>query len=145
MGLQFHPEVEHSKHGKSILDFFYQKIAKLTKDWNANEMLEEAFSMVREVGEKKVLCAFSGGVDSLVAATLSQRVLGNNLFCFFVDNGLLRTQDYIHIEKLKKETSLNIEIIDAKKDFLEALKNVSEPEAKRKIIGKMFIEIFEKK
>lgn len=145
MGLQFHPEVEHSKHGKSVLDYFYQKIAKLSKDWNASEMLEEAFEMVKEVGDKKVLCAFSGGVDSLVAATLSQKILGNNLYCFFVDNGLLRTQDYIHIEKLKKETTLNIEVIDAKKEFLGALENVSEPEAKRKIIGKMFIEIFEKK
>ncbi len=145
MGLQFHPEVEHSKHGKSVLDYFYQKIAKLSKDWNASEMLEEAFAMVKEVGDKKVLCAFSGGVDSLVAATLSQKILGDNLYCFFVDNGLLRTQDYIHIEKLKKETSLNIEVIDAKSEFLGALASVSEPEAKRKIIGKMFIEIFEKK
>lgn len=145
MGLQFHPEVEHSKHGKSILDFFYQTIAKLSNDWNASEMLEEAFAMVKEVGDKKVLCAFSGGVDSLVAATLSQRVIGDNLYCFFVDNGLLRTQDYIHIEKLKNETSLNIDVIDAKKEFLGALTNVSEPEEKRKIIGKMFIEVFEKK
>ncbi len=145
MGLQFHPEVEHSKHGKSILDFFYQKIAKLTKDWSASEMLEEAQAMVRGVGDKKVLCAFSGGVDSLVAATLAQRILGDNLYCFFVDNGLLRPQDYEHITKLKKETNLNIEVIDAQLDFLGALNKVSEPEAKRKIIGKMFIEIFEKK
>ena len=145
MGLQFHPEVEHSKHGKSILDFFYQKIAHLSKDWSANEMLEEAFSMVKNIGDKKVLCAFSGGVDSLVAATLSHKILGDNLYCFFVDNGLLRTQDYIHIEKLKKETKLNIEIIDAKANFLDALTGVDEPEKKRKIIGAMFIEIFEKK
>ena len=145
MGLQFHPEVEHSKHGKSILEFFYQEIAKLEKDWNASEMLEEAFSMVKEVGDKKVLCAFSGGVDSLVAATLAQKIIGDNLYCFFVDNGLLRPQDYTHIKKLKKETNLNIEVIDAKLEFLNVLEKVSEPEAKRKIIGKMFIEIFEKK
>jgi GMP synthase (glutamine-hydrolysing) len=145
MGLQFHPEVEHSKHGKAILDYFYQKVAKLKKDWDASGMLEEAFDMVKEIGEKKVLCAFSGGVDSLVAATLSQKVLGDNLHCFFVDNGLLRIQDYTHIKILKKETNLNIEIIDAKNDFLNALKGVDEPEQKRKIIGKMFIEIFEKK
>ncbi|MBC7715026.1 MAG: glutamine-hydrolyzing GMP synthase [Rhizobacter sp.] len=145
MGLQFHPEVEHSKHGKSILNYFYAKVANLTKDWNASEMLEEAFDMVKEVGDKKVLCAFSGGVDSLVAATLSHKILGDNLHCFFVDNGLLRTQDYIHIEKLKKNTTLNIEVIDAKDDFLNALKGQSDPEVKRKTIGKMFIEIFEKK
>lgn len=145
MGLQFHPEVEHSKHGKSILNYFYQKVANLSKDWNANEMLEEAFEMVREIGDKKVLCAFSGGVDSLVAATLSERILGKNLYCFFVDNGLLRIQDYNHIQKLKRDTNLNIEIIDAKADFLNALKGVDEPEQKRKIIGRMFIEIFEKK
>ncbi len=145
MGLQFHPEVEHSKHGKSILNYFYKTIANLSKDWNASEMLEEAFDMVREVGDKKVLCAFSGGVDSLVAASLSQKILGDNLYCFFVDNGLLRTQDYIHIEKLKRDTTLNIEVIDAKEDFLNALKGISEPEAKRKTIGRMFIEIFEKK
>lgn len=145
MGLQFHPEVEHSKHGKAILDYFYQSVAKLEKDWNPTEMLEEAFEMVREIGDKKVLCAFSGGVDSLVAATLSHKILGDNLHCFFVDTGLLRTQDYIHIEKLKIETALNIEIIDAKNDFLSSLKGIDEPEQKRKIIGKMFIEIFEKK
>ena len=145
MGLQFHPEVEHSKHGKSILEFFYQEIANLSKDWNASEMLEEAFSMVKEVGDKKVLCAFSGGVDSLVAATLAHKILGDNLYCFFVDNALLRPQDYLHIDKLKKDTNLNIEVIDAKLDFLNALDKVSEPEAKRKIIGKMFIEVFEKK
>lgn len=145
MGLQFHPEVEHSKHGKAILNFFYQKVANLTKDWNASEMLEEAFEMVRAVGDKKVLCAFSGGVDSLVAATLSQKVLGDNLHCFFVDNGLLRIQDYNHIQKLKRDTNLNIEIVDAKEAFLGALKGVDEPEQKRKIIGRLFIEIFEKK
>ena len=145
MGLQFHPEVEHSKHGKSILNYFYQKVANLSKDWNASEMLEEAFEMVREIGDKKVLCAFSGGVDSLVAATLSERILGKNLHCFFVDNGLLRIQDYNHIQKLKRDTNLNIEIVDAKDDFLNALKGVDEPEQKRKIIGRMFIEIFEKK
>jgi GMP synthase (glutamine-hydrolysing) len=145
MGLQFHPEVEHSKHGKLILNYFYQNIAKLNQDWNASEMLEEAFEMVKEVGSKKVLCAFSGGVDSLVAATLSHKIIGENLHCFFVDNGLLRIQDYTHIELLKKETNLNIEIIDAKEDFLSALKDISDPELKRKTIGRLFIEVFEKK
>jgi GMP synthase (glutamine-hydrolysing) len=145
LGLQFHPEVEHSKNGKMILEYFYNDIAKIKKDWNAEGMLQEALEVVNIAKDKKVLCAFSGGVDSLVAAMLAQKVLGENLHCFFVDNGLLRFQDYDHINKLQKQTNLNIEIIDAKKDFLTALSGVDEPEAKRKIIGKMFIEIFERK
>jgi GMP synthase (glutamine-hydrolysing) len=145
MGLQFHPEVEHSKNGKMILEYFYTEVAHLTKDWNADGMIDEAINVVKIAQHKKVLCAFSGGVDSLVAATLAQKVLGDNLHCFFVDNGLLRFQDYEHIKKLQEETYLKIEVIDAKSDFLKALGDVSEPEAKRKIIGKMFIEIFERK
>ena len=145
MGLQFHPEVEHSKHGKLVLDFFYREIAGLKSDWNAEEMLVEALDMVKKIGDKKVLCAFSGGVDSLVAATLAEKVLGKNLHCFFVDNGLLRLQDYHHIKKLQEQTYLKIEVIDAKTDFYNALKGIDDPEKKRKIIGKMFIEIFERK
>ncbi len=145
MGLQFHPEVEHSKQGKLILDYFYRDVADLETDWNAEEMLIEALSLVKKVGDKKVLCAFSGGVDSLVAATLAAKVLGGNLHCFFVDNGLLRIQDYHHIKKLQEQTYLKIEIIDAKEDFLQALKDVDDPEKKRKIIGKKFIDIFERK
>ncbi len=145
MGLQFHPEVEHSKHGKHVLQYFYKSIAGLTPDWDAKEMLEEAFTLVKAVGDKKVLCAFSGGVDSLVAATLSEKILGKNLYCFFVDTGLLRLQDYKHIKLLQENTNLNIEIIDAKNEFHSALQGIDEPEEKRKIIGKMFIEIFDKK
>ena len=145
MGLQFHPEVEHSKYGKQILEYFYNDIAEIKKDWNAEGMLVESLDLVKKVGDKKVLCAFSGGVDSLVAATLAGKVLGENLHCFFVDNGLLRIQDYHHIKMLQKQTYLKIELIDAQADFLNALKGVDEPEKKRKIIGKMFIEIFEKK
>ena len=145
LGLQFHPEVEHSVHGKHILKSFYENIALLKSDWSSNEMLKEAESLVREIGDKKVLCAFSGGVDSLVAASLSEKILGKNLYCFFVDNGLLRLQDYHHISKLKIETTLHIEVIDAKELFYEALKGKSDPEEKRKIIGRLFIEIFEAK
>lgn len=145
LGLQFHPEVEHSKHGKTILEYFYKEIAELKCDWNAQSMMEEALDIVKKGSDKNVLCAFSGGVDSLVAATLAQKVLGEKLHCFFIDNGLLRIQDYQHITKLKNETYLKIEIVDAKKEFYEALKGVSDPEQKRKIIGRTFVEIFEKK
>jgi GMP synthase (glutamine-hydrolysing) len=128
-----------------ILEYFYSSIARLTKDWSAEGMLHEALELVKVAKNKKVLCAFSGGVDSLVAAILAQKVLGEDLHCFFVDNGLLRFQDYEHLKKLKSETYLKIETIDAKKDFLNALSGVDDPEQKRKIIGKMFIEIFERK
>jgi GMP synthase (glutamine-hydrolysing) len=108
-------------------------------------MLIEAMDLVKTVGDSKVLCAFSGGVDSLVAATIAHRVIGKNVYCFFVDHGLLRPQDHIHMETLKKETPLNIEIIDASKIFLSKLKGVDDPEEKRKVIGHTFIEVFEEK
>ena len=145
MGLQFHPEVEHSKNGKILLEYFLSSVAGISKDWDTALMLDEALSVVQPCVDKKVLCAFSGGVDSLVAAVLAQKILKDNLYCFFVDTGLLRLQDYDHIKKLKEQTGLKIEIIDARFDFLSALKGISEPEAKRKIIGKVFIDVFEKK
>lgn len=145
LGLQFHPEVEHSEHGKDILHYFLKDVAKLETDWGANEMLEEAKELVRGVEKSKVLCAFSGGVDSLVAATLSHEVLGENVYCFFVDHGLLRPQDYGHIETLKNETSLNIEVLNVKELFFNKLKGLSDPEDKRKAIGNTFIEVFEQK
>jgi len=145
MGLQFHPEVEHSKQGKLILDYFYREVAGIKSDWSAEEMLVDALEMVKKIEDKKVLCAFSGGVDSLVAAMLAHKVLGENLHCFFVDNGLLRIQDYHHIKKLQEHTYLKIEIVDAKKDFYDALSGVDDPEKKRKIIGKLFIDVFEAK
>lgn len=145
MGLQFHPEVEHSEHGKDILKYFYSDIAKLKEDWDASEMLKEANELVKTVGDDFVLCAFSGGVDSLVAATIAHHVIGKKLHCFFVDNGLLRPQDYGHIQTLKNYTDLNIEIIDAKDIFYKNLRGTNDPEQKRKIIGKTFIEVFETK
>jgi GMP synthase (glutamine-hydrolysing) len=145
LALQFHPEVEHSEHGKDILRYFYEDIAKLKSDWSAKTMLVEAKALAKTVGDEYVLCAFSGGVDSLVAATLCHEVLGDKVYCFFVDNGLLRPQDYHHIELLKKETPLNIEVIDAKELFLGKLAGEGDPETKRKAIGATFIEVFEKK
>lgn len=145
MALQFHPEVEHSEHGKDILNHFYKDLAKLDQDWSAATMLEEAKELAKTVGDDFVLCAFSGGVDSLVAATLCHEVLGDKVHCFFVDHGLLRPQDYNHIELLKKETPLNIEVVTVKDFFLDKLEGVGDPEKKRKLIGNLFIEVFEQK
>lgn len=145
LGLQFHPEVHHTVHGKDILKYFLTDIAKLDTDWSSQTMLETSMSEVSAVKGSKVLCAFSGGVDSLVAAILTHRVIGTDLYCFFVDNGLLRPQDLHHIRLLIEKTPLRIEIIDAKEKFLKALSGESGPEQKRKIIGKTFIDVFEAK
>ena len=145
-GLQFHPEVAHSQFGDQILRYFLTNIAHLNSDWNASTMLEEALSEVKKIGDQKVLCAFSGGVDSLVAASLAQHALKKDqLYCFFVDNGLLRPQDYHHIETLQKQSTLNIEVIDAKEIFYQKVFGLSDPEQKRKAIGNTFIEVFENK
>jgi len=145
MALQFHPEVEHTEHGKDILEHFFKDIAKLTINWSNEIMLEGCMEEVREVKGSKVLCAFSGGVDSLVAATIAHKELGDDLYCFFVDNGLLRPQDYHHIKILQEQTPLNIEFVDAKELFFSKLAGVPEPEKKRKAIGTTFIEVFEEK
>lgn len=145
LGLQFHPEVDHSEHGKDLLNYFFENIAGLKKDWSAKQMLKEANELVNTIGDSNVLCAFSGGVDSLVAATLTHKIVGKNMYCFFVDQGLLRPQDHEHIKLLQEETPLNIEVIDAKEIFTKRLKGLSDPEDKRKAIGKTFIEVFEEK
>lgn len=145
MGLQFHPEVSQTEYGQEILRSFLKDMAGLDENWTTDSMYEYAVEDIRKVKGEKVLCAFSGGVDSLVAATLTAEVIQEDLFCFFVDQGLLRPQDRQHIVDLKRETSLHIEIIDAEEQFLEKLKGVSDPEEKRKIIGNTFIEVFEQK
>lgn len=143
LGLQFHPEVHHTVHGKDILSYFLNDIAKLSQDWSSQTMLQASSEEVQKIKGKKVLCAFSGGVDSLVAATLTHKIIGDDLYCFFVDNGLLRPQDLHHIKLLQEKTKLNIEIIDASEQFLNALQGQKDPEIKRKIIGKTFIDVFE--
>ncbi len=145
LGLQFHPEVEHSDFGREVLSYFYEQIAELKPNWSDEIMMQKCLKEVETVKGHKVLCAFSGGVDSLVAATMAHQILGDDLYCFFIDNGLLRPQDYTHIETLQKNTPLNIEIVDAKSEFLNVVTGIGDPEKKRKAIGVTFIEIFEKK
>lgn len=142
-GIQFHPEVSHTERGSELLNYFYEDIAELKHDWTSEKLLQDCYKVVEETKGKKVLCAFSGGIDSLVAATLTSQVIGKDLHCFFIDNGLLRPQDYHHIAELEKKIKLNITIVSAQHEFLEALKGVSEPEQKRKIIGRVFIEVFD--
>ena len=103
MALQFHPEVEHTAFGLKILDSFLKKTAWLTPDWSSQAMMEDALESFNHVGDDRILCAFSGGVDSFVAASLAERAVPGKVSCFFVDNGLLRPQDYGHIETLQKE------------------------------------------
>jgi len=145
LGFQFHPEVQHSEFGTELLSYFLKEMSKLEPDWKAQDILKTCQSEVQKVKGEKVLCAFSGGVDSLVAAMLTHQVIGEDLYCFFVDHGLLRPQDLIHLETLKKSLPLKIEIIKAEELFLLPLRGVSDPEEKRKIIGKTFIDVFEKK
>ncbi len=143
-GLQFHPEVIHTVKGKEILLHFVEEIG-LEENWKNEEIYETCIREVENIGDEFVLCAFSGGVDSLVAASIAHKKLGDKLYCFFVDHGLLRPQDYKHIELLKRESYLNIETIDAKETFLNKLAGISDPEKKRKIIGTTFIEVFDQK
>jgi GMP synthase (glutamine-hydrolysing) len=139
-GVQFHPEVEHTPQGKELLAAFLQAV-HLKEDWDTDAMRAEALQVLADI-EEPVLCAFSGGVDSLVAATLAQQTQ-KNLVCFFVDNGLLRPQDLGHIAALQKATSLPIKVVAAQDLFLNNLQGVNDPEQKRKIIGKTFIDVFE--
>lgn len=143
--VQFHPEVSHTEFGKKILENFLFKIAKLKPNWRMGSCIEESIKEIRKtVGDERVLCAVSGGVDSCVVATLVNKAIGNKLLCVFVDNGLLRKDEekklpYIFKEKLK----LNVRVVDARSRFLNALKGVIDPEQKRKIIGREFIRVFE--
>jgi GMP synthase (glutamine-hydrolysing) len=145
MGLQFHPEVHHSEYGTELFNYFLEEFASLKPDWEGNTILEDCLKEVSKTKGSKVLCAFSGGVDSLVAASLMNQVIGKDLYCFFVDHGLLRPQDLHHINVLKKESSLNIEIINVKDIFFKKLEGINDPEKKRKVIGETFIEVFETK
>lgn len=144
-GVQFHPEVVHTKQGKIVLSNFLFNLSGLNPDWQIGFFIERKTAEVRQqVGKRKVICGLSGGVDSLVTSLIIQRALGDKLYCIFVDNGLLRKGQYEELmKKFRDKLALNVFGVDASQRFLERLKKVISPERKRKIIGEMFIRIFE--
>jgi len=143
--LQFHPEVTHTKEGKIILENFVFRICNCEARWKIENVIEQRILDIKErVGDQKVLLGLSGGVDSSVTAMLLDRAIGKNLICMFVDNGLLRKNEAEEVESLFREKmDLNLLVIDAKKIFHRHLKGVSDPEQKRKVIGRTFIDIFD--
>ncbi len=144
-GLQFHPEVEHTLKGKDILHNFLYKICKCKRSWTMKSFARDTIEEIREsVGNQKVILGLSGGVDSSVTALLIHKAIGRNLTCIFVDNGLLRKNEAQKLrETFKQHLKINIRFVRASKLFLSALKNVTDPEKKRKIIGKVFMDVFE--
>jgi len=145
-GVQFHPEVTHTENGKQIFKNFLFSICKIKKNW---QIALETTRLINEVKfivkSNKVVCALSGGVDSSVVALLINKAIGKNLICIMVDTGLMRKNEFKHTYKIfKKKYNLNVKLINASNLFLKELKNVNDPEKKRKIIGGLFIKIFEK-
>jgi len=144
-GLQFHPEVEHTPKGKAMLRSFLYDVCKCSKSWTMKSFAKECITEIQtQVGNKKVILGLSGGVDSSVAAVLIHRAIGKHLTCIFVDNGLLRKDEALQLKKtLKENLNINIRFVSAKRKFLSALAGVTDPEKKRKIIGKIFMDVFE--
>ncbi len=144
-GIQFHPEVNHTKKGTEILRNFVYNICGCTGNWKMSSFAEETVKAIKEkIGDKKALCALSGGVDSSVAAGLINKAIGKNLTCIFVDHGLLRKNEADKVEEVfTKNFDVNFVRVDAKERFLNKLAGISDPEQKRKIIGEEFIRVFE--
>lgn len=144
-GLQYHPEVMHTHQGLDMLKNFLYNVVKAKGDWTMSNFVNKSVEQLKaKIGDKKVLCAFSGGVDSAVAATLIHRAVGDQLTCIFVDHGLLRKNEAQEVMKVfKEDMGMNVILADASDRFLKKLQGVRDPEKKRKIIGKEFIDVFE--
>ncbi|MGB8705252.1 MAG: glutamine-hydrolyzing GMP synthase [Gillisia sp.] len=143
-GIQFHPEVYHSTDGKQLLENFLVKIAGVEQSWTPEAFVELTVSQLKKkIGDEKVVLGLSGGVDSSVAAVLLNKAIGKNLYCIFVNNGLLRKGEFESVLDQYKGMGLNVKGVDASARFLDALKGISDPEEKRKKIGNAFIEVFD--
>ena len=145
-GVQFHPEVTHTENGIKILSNFVFLICRIKKNWSSKDQKIKLIKEVQnQVGTSKVICALSGGVDSSVVAQLLNKAIGKKLYCIFVNTGLLRkNEEHQVVNTFKKRLKINLIYVNAEKEFLSKLKNVSDPEKKRKIIGNLFIKIFER-
>ena len=144
-GIQFHPEVVHTEHGQKVFRNFLFDICGCQGDWTVRSFVQEAVEAIeRTIGEESALCALSGGVDSTVAAVLVQRAIGDRLSCVFVDNGLLRQHEFQEVLGMFRDhLELNVTGVDSRRQFLDPLQGVLDPEEKRKIIGNQFIRVFE--
>ena len=145
-GIQFHPEVTHTENGKKLISNFIFLVCKMKRNWSPKDQKIQLIKEVKnQVGSEKVICALSGGVDSSVVAQLLNKAIGNKLYCIFVNTGLLRKNEELQvIQTFKKRLKINLIYVNAEKEFLKKLHNVSDPEKKRKIIGNLFIKIFER-
>ena len=145
-GVQFHPEVTHTNKGRILLRNFVFLICKIKKNWSSKDQKLKLINQIKEqVGNNKVICGLSGGVDSSVVAQLLSKAIGKNLTCIFVNNGLLRKNEETQVvNTFKKKLRINLIYVNAEKEFITKLTNVSDPENKRKIIGNLFIKIFER-
>jgi len=143
-GIQFHPEVYHSTEGARLLSNFVVDICNCHQDWTPDSFIDSTVAGLKEqLGNDKVVLGLSGGVDSSVAAVLLHKAIGSNLHCIFVDNGLLRKDEFARVLDSYKHMGLNVKGVDATDRFMDALKGISEPEQKRKAIGRTFIEVFD--
>jgi GMP synthase (glutamine-hydrolysing) len=144
-GVQFHPEVVHTAHGQRMLEHFLWDIAGCEPSWTMSSVIDEQVDRIRtQIGDSRVICGLSGGVDSAVAAALVQRAVGDQLTCIFVDHGLLRAGEAEQVERdFVAATDVRLVVVDARERFLRELAGVEDPEAKRKIIGREFIRVFE--